>query len=171
MRKRFYTKALIKDITDRGYKLIGNTYYPPNRAKSIAEVQKKPTKIKSNKTGWIDDSRNAKCLQNVDNFTNLILLETGLVVWSEFHFSVERRYRFDYCIPVDCNGKELKIGIEIDGGIFMKGNSGHSSGTGIKRDQQKASLAASLGWRLLRFEPKELLTNKTLELIKKTISY
>jgi len=156
-------RDLINDIKKRGWVLVGNCYELPGSEKAINALKKKTKRIKSNLTGDVNDSRNSRCLERKDVFTKLIEIDLNLIVWPEFHFSPDRAYRFDYCIP------EHKIAIEIDGGIWMKGNSGHSSGTGIKRDQEKASLAASLGWRLLRFEPKELLTNKTLELIKKMI--
>jgi very-short-patch-repair endonuclease len=134
---------------------------------SVTATKKK--KQKGNITGWIDDSRNLKNRSaKADMFMKLVKQELDLEVYPEFYFSTERLYRIDYSIPLDVNGQVLKLGIEIDGGIWCKGKSGHSSGTGIKRDQQKASLLASEGWKLLRFEPSELLTLKTLELIRKT---
>jgi len=93
----------------------------------------------------------------------------GLECWPEFYFTTERNYRLDYAILITLNSGVLKIGVEVSGGIWSKGNSGHSSGKGIKRDQQKASLAASLGWLMITVEPNELMSSRTLELIKNAI--
>ena len=42
---------------------------------------------------------------------------------------------------------DLKLGVEVEGGIHQK--SGHSTGTGIQRDIRKQQLAALLGWRII----------------------
>lgn len=44
-------------------------------------------------------------------------------------------YRWDFAFP------EAMILIEIQGGTWMKGQSGHKSGTGIERDCRKSNLA------------------------------
>ncbi|MGJ1444279.1 hypothetical protein ACR788_23640, partial [Sphingobacterium siyangense] len=109
-------------------------------------------------------------LRNGVNIPGICKQELGLEVWPEFFFSTERLYRIDYAIPVAIDGKILKIAIEQEGGIWMKGNSGHSSGTGIKRDMDKNNLLQSLGWRLIRRQPSEMISIDTLELIVKVIS-
>lgn len=171
-------KQLIADCKSRGYVEIDNCLYPPNSAEAERYMHEqgnlstkkrkslKTLKIDKIKTGWIDDYRNKNCLERKDLFTKLIEIEFGLTVWPEFHFSIERRYRFDYAIPIMANSGELKIAIEVQGGIWAKGNSGHSSGTGIQRDMDKSNLAQSLGWFVIKVTPQDLLTNKTLELIK-----
>lgn len=52
----------------------------------------------------------------------------------------------------------------------MKGNSGHSSGTGIARDMEKNNLLVSKGWRLIRRQPCEMLTIETLLFVKELLS-
>ena len=160
-------KAIIQDIRKRRYVEHGGVFYPPEQAAalSILETVKKP-RTHHIKTGWIDDTRNlANKAKQSDMFMKLVMVELGLDVWPEFYFDTERQYRLDYAIP------EYKVGVEVDGGIFAKGNSGHSSGKGIKRDQEKSSLLASKGWFLIRITPHELLSLSTIELIKKTISH
>lgn len=153
-------KEIIKELISKNYKLIDNVYYPPNSDKASQFVPIKNKRTKLNKTGWTDDSRNIKNKEKYnDAFIRLIEMELGLDVWPEFHFSIERNYRLDYAIP------EFKIAIEVDGGIWMKGNSGHSSGTGIKRDMEKGNLLQLQGWKLLRFEPKDLISLKNLNSI------
>lgn len=155
-------KELIADITKRGWVKVGDKYLPPSQAKNIKKA--KPKKPKDKITGWIDDDRNIRNKENnKEPFIKLVEQELGLNVWPEFYFSTERKYRLDFAIPT------LKIAIEVQGGIWAKGNSGHSSGTGIKRDMDKSNLAQSLGWFLIKVIPNELLSLKTLELIKSRI--
>lgn len=173
------SKKIIDDIKQRGYVEVDNVFYPPNspqvltftaNAGSKAKKKSKSLKTPKIKSGWIDDTRNISNREKqADMFIKLIGQELNLDVWPEFYFSTERLYRLDYAIPVDRSGNELKIAIEVQGGIWAKGNSGHSSGKGIKRDMDKSNLAQSLGWFVIKIEPAELLSIKTLELIKSKI--
>ena len=52
----------------------------------------------------------------------------------------ERRYRLDFVLPG-------KLAVEVNGGTWVK--SGHSTGTGIQRDCDKAYEALKAGFRLL----------------------
>ncbi len=164
---------LISELKKRGYVMVNDIMYPPNAPEAIAYTslpKKKNKRLEVIKTGWINDTRNIKNKEKYqDPFIQLIEMEFGLTVWPEFFFSTERLYRFDYCIPVDKNGKELKLAIECNGGIHMRGNSGHSSGKGIARDMEKSNLAQSLGWNLISVTPSQLMTNYTLELIYKIV--
>ena len=54
----------------------------------------------------------------------------------------ERRYRIDFVLPGN-------LGVEINGGTWAKGNSGHSSGKGLQRDADKGYEALKAGYRLL----------------------
>lgn len=162
MRKHKW-EALIKGLKEKGYVMIDDILYPPNSFKAI-EFNKMPrlrkSRSKTVKTGWIDDSRNIKNKTlKTDAFMKLIDIELGLEVWREFYFSTERLYRFDYAIP------EYKVAIECNGGIWAKGNSGHSSGKGIMRDMDKNNLAQSLGWNLISVTPGQLMTSYTIGLI------
>ena len=156
-------RDLINDIKKRGWVLVGNCYELPGSEKAINALKNKTKRIKSNRTGDVNDSRNSRCLERKDVFTKLIEIDLNLIVYPEFHFSPDREYRFDYAIP------DKMVAIEVQGGIWCKGNSGHSSGTGIKRDMEKSRLATSLGWKLIQCTPDELLTNKIIELIKKML--
>ncbi|SMG32413.1 hypothetical protein [Sphingobacterium psychroaquaticum] len=157
--------ALIKDIKSRGYVEVNGVLYPPNsiQALSIATKPKKRTKVL--KTGGIDDTRNIKNKEKYnDPFIQFVKQELGIELWPEFYFCTDRLFRIDYAIP------EFKIAIEQEGGIFMKGNSGHSSGTGIARDMEKNNLLVSMGWRLIRRQPSEMLTIETISLLKQILS-
>ena len=82
---------------------------------------------------------------------------------SEYEFAKEigRKYRFDFAHV------QTKIAVEINGGIYQR-NSGHSSLNGLKRDYEKNSLAASLGWRVFTLSS-EMITDYWLDLIAKAI--
>lgn len=174
MSKQNWGTAFVKNLKSKGWVEVSGLLLPQNKlteeqsnALATSSVKNKQSRSKSLKTGWIDDSRNLKNKEKqTDPFILLVKQELGLEVWPEFYFSTERLFRIDYAIPVDQNGKELKIAIEQEGGIWMKGNSGHSSGKGIKRDMEKNNLLQSLGWRLIRRQPSEMMSLETLNLLR-----
>lgn len=172
-------KPIIESLKKRGYiwDAENNTFEPPNSIRALFLIQNGinvPKKNKSRsyriKTGWIDDTLNIKNKEKqIDNFIRLAHMETGLSVWPEFYFLIDKQYRFDYCIPIHTDGRILKIAIECDGGTHMRGLSGHSSPEGIQRDMDKGTLAAVHGWTLIRRTPQMLCTSETINLIMKSI--
>jgi len=173
-------KEIYKNLVDKGYIEFENKLYPPYQVELLLQSgidirPKKKDRLKTNKkrlvkTGWIDDTLNIKNKSTkFDPFIALVKMDLNLEVWTEFIFSVEKNYKFDYAIPVDNSGRIMKIAIEVDGGTWSNKRSGHSSGTGLERDRQKSSLASSEGWRLIRVTPSQLCTSHTLNLISKTI--
>ena len=111
-----------------------------------------------------------------DLFTTLVKTDLKLDAVREYKFHPVRKWRFDYAIP------EVKIALEVEGGVFKKrsylGKDGfieqtvggrHTSGVGFLRDLEKYNAATSLGWKLLRVTPNDLLSRKTLEMIRLTI--
>lgn len=68
----------------------------------------------------------------------------------EFHFAKEqgRMFRFDFAFSA------VRLGIEIDGGIFVGGS--HSRGVRFTSDCEKMNLAVELGWRVLRYTTLDL---------------
>ncbi|MGN5953195.1 hypothetical protein ACP6L2_01135 [Sphingobacterium lactis] len=173
MAKTNWGTAFVKNLKANGWVEVNGLILPQNKLTeeqsstlTTSGAKNKQSRSKGLKTGWIDDGRNLKNkAKQTDPFILLVKQELGLEVWPEFYFSTERLYRIDYAIPVDQNGKVLKIAIEQEGGIWLKGNSGHSSGTGIKRDMEKNNLLQSLGWRLIRRQPSEMMSLETLLLI------
>lgn len=97
-------------------------------------------------------------------------MNTTLAIWKafgipepvlEFKFCADRRWRADYAfIP-------QKVLVEVEGGVFTRGR--HTRGVGFAADMEKYNAAASLGWRLLRFQPKELSATATINTIKVTL--
>lgn len=107
----------------------------------------------------------------LDRLTLLNFHSAGLAATNEFPslnaivplsfpctLSVKRNYRpflhrgnemeMDFAWP------EVKIGIEVNGGIDMRGRAGgHTSPEGLRRDYYKSNLAQVEGWILLTFPP------------------
>lgn len=61
-----------------------------------------------------------------------------------------RKFRFDAANPTE------KIAIEVEGGIWMGKQGGHTSGIGYTQNMEKYNLAVLDGWRILRYSPKTL---------------
>jgi len=69
----------------------------------------------------------------------------------EYRVIPSRRWRFDYAYP------QYRIGIEIHGGIWIRG--GHTRGSGFIKDREKMNHAAIAGWLVLEFP---IITRGTL---------
>ncbi len=68
----------------------------------------------------------------------------GLTPTREHRFHETRRWRFDFAFP------DLKVALEKEGGVFMGGAGRHTSGAGFTKDCEKYSVAAGLGWLVIR---------------------
>lgn len=77
---------------------------------------------------------------------------------AELKFHPERRWRFDYAFP------SAKVALEVEGGVWSGGR--HTSGSGFVKDMEKYNAAACLGWKVLRIQPRQLMTSATIKLIK-----
>jgi len=69
----------------------------------------------------------------------------------EYRVVPDRGWRFDYAYP------DLRIGIEVHGGIWVRG--GHTRGSGFIKDREKFNRAAIAGWLVLEFP---IITTDTL---------
>ena len=70
-------------------------------------------------------------------------------VVKEFKFHPKRKWLFDFAVP------DLKIAVEIEGGIFAQKRLGHSTGAAIKKDMEKYNAAQLMGWKVLRYMPEQ----------------
>lgn len=144
-------------------------------------MQNKPTKRRSpasrpsTRTKRESRSKTPKRAET-DLFTLLIRTDLRLDCVKELEFCPGRKWRFDYALP------EVKIAVEVEGGTYKtrtyRNKDGvlitttggrHNSATGFLGDMEKYNSATVLGWRLIRVVPAELLTNKTIDLIRQTI--
>ncbi len=79
--------------------------------------------------------------------------------WVREHKGIqERRFRFD------CANPEMKIAIEIEGGIWMP-KGAHNTGMAMSKDMEKYNLAVLEGWKVLRYSP-ETLKKRPWQIIK-----
>lgn len=84
--------------------------------------------------------------------------------WREHRFHPERKWRFDFAWP------NQMLAVEIQGGIYMK-KGGHTSVTGFQRDCDKFNAGVILGWRILKFTPKDVQNGTALQTIEKALSH
>jgi very-short-patch-repair endonuclease len=80
----------------------------------------------------------------------------------EYKFCKGRRWRFDFAYP------DLKIGIECEGGTWVKGR--HNTGTGFAEDCLKYNQAALEGWKILRFTGEHIKSGIALQTIEQAVS-
>jgi very-short-patch-repair endonuclease len=66
----------------------------------------------------------------------------------EYFFKPGRRWRFDFAWP------DLKVAVEIEGGLWVKGR--HNTATGMLNDMDKYNEAVVGGWKVLRFGDRHL---------------
>lgn len=74
-----------------------------------------------------------------------------------------RRFAWDFCF------EDARLLIEVQGGTFAKGRTGHSTGMGIHRDCEKANLATLAGWRVLSVDEKHIRSGQALRWIQEAL--
>lgn len=90
--------------------------------------------------------------------------ETGLPLPERnYRFHLSRRWEIDFAWPIQ------KIGIEIDGGIWMKGGGAHSRPANIERDMEKHNAATLSGWKILRVQPQHIHSGEAMELLHRML--
>lgn len=89
------------------------------------------------------------------------LLET----FPEYRFFVGRKWRFDFVAVRHA----VKLGIEIEGGAWIRGGGGHNRGQGFIDDMEKYNHATLAGWRLLRFTPQQVCDGSAIAFIRKVL--
>ncbi len=72
-------------------------------------------------------------------------------------------WRFDFAIP------DKMIAMEVEGGVFSKKKSRHTTGTGFTADCVKYNNAAILGWTVLRVTGDMIKTGQALQMIERAI--
>lgn len=77
----------------------------------------------------------------------------------QYRFHSARKWRFDFAHP------ESRVGVEIDGGTWMGGKGGHTSGIGMARDREKDFEAIMDDWVVIRLTPEMAKDRSRLERI------
>lgn len=161
MKKINQNKELVNSLKSKGWVMVGDQLVNPSQAAKMGIVPGPTVKSKAKeRTFDKNDHINIKNNEQMHPFKTY-LCSLGYDVWIEYQFCRERRFRIDFAIV------DLKIAIEIDGGIWMRGRSGHSSGSGIKRDQEKTTLLSAYGWKVMRITPDQQYTQYTVDMINK----
>ncbi len=81
----------------------------------------------------------------------------------EYRFTPDRKWRFDFAhVP-------SKLGIEIDGGQYIRGR--HNRPEGFENDARKLNKANELGWHTFRFTPRMVNTGEALGAIEAWLHY
>jgi hypothetical protein len=83
---------------------------------------------------------------------------------AQYQFYPARRWRFDFGNPT------LHIAVEVEGGVWSAGKSGHTSGVGYRNNCEKYNRAALLGRLVLRFTPDQIQHGHDIALIEEAIA-
>ena len=82
---------------------------------------------------------------------------------AEYRFLKKRRFRFDFAWP------DRMIAVEVEGGVWMKGGGGHTTGKGYTRDLEKYNLATLHGWEVYRFTTQDVTKEIAIAFMKNII--
>lgn len=74
-----------------------------------------------------------------------------------FRFMRGRKFEIDFAWP------ELRIGIEIQGGVWSPGGGAHSRPANIIRDMVKHNLLLDRGWKVWHFTPSEVQSGAAIQ--------
>lgn len=90
-----------------------------------------------------------------------------LAAESQYRFHPERRWRLDFAFP------DVKVGVEIDGGIFAAENGEtagkHARGAGRCADFEKRNAAAELGWVVLCYGPPQVRSGEAAIQVERVV--
>jgi very-short-patch-repair endonuclease len=81
----------------------------------------------------------------------------------QYRFAAPRRWTFDFAWPA------LKVYLEVEGGMFIKGGGRHNRALGFEADCVKYSEAAIRGWRGLRVTTRQVTSGEALQLIERAL--
>jgi hypothetical protein len=87
------------------------------------------------------------------------------IIHQKKHVIPGRRFVYDFEII----GKNVLV--ECQGGIFSRGNSGHSSGVGIQNDAEKVNRAQLNGYHIFQLTPEKLTVSYLTEIAEFCRSY
>ena len=110
-----------------------------------------------------------KAKPKLDDIDLLVSAQAKEAGWPEPEREVRliegRKFRWDYIWGRTHLGP--RVALEINGGVFARGNSGHSSPSGIMRDYDKMNHAVAAGYRPLTLTPAQIREWQLLNWLKK----
>lgn len=81
-----------------------------------------------------------------------------------------QRYLPPTDLEFDFSWLDLKIAIEVQGGIYKRGRrTGHVSPTGMRRDMYKMCLAQSVGWIIYQVQPDWVTIDSDYRILEKLL--
>lgn len=112
----------------------------------LKEIQAKAEERGKVKTHTIDKDASPKLTTQIllNDIRVAKLPEPAL----EHRFHPERRWRLDLAWIED------KVGLEIEGGVWIQGR--HSRGAGMEADMEKYNAAQLMGWTVLRYSTEQV---------------
>ena len=81
----------------------------------------------------------------------------------EFKAVPGRRFSFDFAWP------SHRLLLEVQGGTWGAGRSGHSTGSGINRDCEKVSLAVLAGFQVMLADAKQVTSGMALRWLQQVL--
>lgn len=81
---------------------------------------------------------------------------------AEYEFA-HTKHRADYAWP------DYHVALERDGGRWIKNGGRHNRGSHTDEEHRKRNLYATYGWRVLYRTPQNLLTDETVELVRRAL--
>lgn len=90
----------------------------------------------------------------------------------QWRFAAPRKFTADFFWPWGGGDNAMPrepLAVEVQGGVWMRGKSGHSSGTGIMRDIEKAQLYVLRGIRYLPVTPEQVKSGQALQMIEQLL--
>lgn len=82
----------------------------------------------------------------------------------QYRAIAHRRFPWDFAWP------SKGILVEIQGGVFFRGKSGHTSGVGVRRDTIKNNLAVLYGFRPFQFTTDMVRNGKAARFLQAVLS-
>jgi hypothetical protein len=84
----------------------------------------------------------------------------------EYRFaeSIGRQWRFDGAWP------DLKVAVEVEGGIWAPEPGRHNRGSGMEEDCRKYNAAALLGWNVIRVTERIIKSGEACETLRKALT-
>jgi very-short-patch-repair endonuclease len=79
--------------------------------------------------------------------------------WKQFKFHPRRKWRFDFCWPIE------NVAVEVDGGTHSGGR--HTRGAGHAADAEKRNEAQLMGWRVLVVTSATIKSGQAIDWIKR----
>lgn len=133
---------------------------------AVASRTKAPTKGTPQYEWWLEERRAAA--QSLEAaFWRDVALPLSLRGFGlprcQYEFMAGRKFRLDAAYVY------ARLGIEIDGGLWLGAQGGHTSGRGSARDREKGNELACAGWRLIRLTRDMLADGRALEYVERAL--